>query len=595
MNLEFNQKIQLVKEKINIVDIIGRYLKLSRKGNNYWAICPFHQDSSPSMSVSQDKQIYKCFSCGEQGNAFIFLQKYKKIDFITALKELAEVAKIDLKTLNLSTNEKKDKHPLKKLNDLALSFYQYQLTTEPAKKALEYLKSRGMEQQTLNDFAIGYAPKANELVDYLKMQGYEYASIVEAGLAKINDQDEVKDMFINRIVFPIIDIDGSCLGFSARRYIKKENDNFKYVNTPETEIFKKGKILYNLFNAKNSIHTNNDNLYLVEGYMDVIALNHQNIKNCVALMGTNLTKEQLVILKKITNNIIIFLDGDEPGKMAAYKIAINLLLNNFNVKVINNSSNLDPDELASQDLKKFNLIINQTMHPMEFAIKFFNSKYDIKKDSDQLKEFLLILKPMWQALTDAIARKFYLDYLINLTNLNEQELVLILNDKKPEVVNKEDYSSSPKKVKKFEKITVKDKLLSLQKQLIYLLLLSRTVFTFLEQNKFIFCNQKLMNLYFLINQKYNEQKDLLKIDIDQILVELKENEIFSFLNEIIETYEKKKFEINETILKDYLRINQNYIIEIEIELLKNQINQSQEIEEKIKLLKKMSSLKNKLT
>jgi len=350
--------------------------------------------------VSQEKQIYKCFSCSEQGNVFIFLQKYKNIDFLSAVREVAKIAKIDLEKLhlNLTESQKIKLHPFKILNNLALNFYQYQMTTDLGKAAFNYLNDRKVSEKNINDFALGFAPSKNQLLEYLQLQGYQTNEIIGAGLAKITDKDKVKDMFFNRIIFPILDLDGECLGFSARSFIKNQDNlekaNFKYINTPETEIFKKGRILYNLYKAKNSLNPHNKSIYLVEGYMDVISLSSQEINNCVALMGTNLTKEHIATLKQFTNDIIIFLDGDIPGKEAAIKIATNLLAQNFNVKVIDNQTNQDPDELIKNNLEQFKAIINTTLHPLDFAINFYQAKYDFKQDSYQLKTFLKQLQDL---------------------------------------------------------------------------------------------------------------------------------------------------------------------------------------------------------
>lgn len=591
MSLAFSQKIQKVQEAVNIVDVVGQYLKLSHKGNNFWAVCPFHADSNPSLSVSKDKQIYKCFACGEQGDVFAFLKKYKNIDFISALKEVAKFAKLDLKDFELEINDAKktELHRFKVLNNLALSFYQYQLITEEGQAAAAYLKQRHISQNDINQFGLGYAPSNNQLLEYLKMQGYQQIDILEAGLAKVTAEDKIKDMFFNRITFPITDLEGNCLGFSARKYRQTAKDNFKYVNTPETEIFKKGQILYNLYNAKNAVSVNTNSIYLVEGYMDVISLAKQGINNCVAVMGTNLTKEQMQILKKLTNNMIIFLDGDNPGKTAAYKIATNLLLNDFNVKVVDNPTNLDPDELIQQKSEEFKQIIANPIHPLAFAINFFLAKYDIKKDSDQLNQFLEQLKPMWHAIKDPVTIKFYLGSLHKITNLSEQELTSVFHIiKQPEIKTT---SFVAKSKKKDIAPSWQEKLLEVQKYLFFLVLLDRSVYSFLEHEKFIFTDPNLMNLYFLISQQYQENEQLTKIDFDGILVLLQDNEISTFLEAIIKKNQNKNYDFKKSTLEDTLKHIKKYSIEIEIEKLNHQIINSDNYETKIELLKQMASLK----
>lgn len=600
MDQDFSQKIQQIKEQVNIVDIVGEYLKLTRKGNNFWAICPFHQDSNPSLSVSQEKQIYKCFSCGEQGNVFIFLQKYKNIDFLSAVREVAKIAKIDLEKLhlNLTESQKIKLHPFKILNNLALNFYQYQMTTDLGKAAFNYLNDRKVSEKNINDFALGFAPSKNQLLEYLQLQGYQTNEIIGAGLAKITDKDKVKDMFFNRIIFPILDLDGECLGFSARSFIKNQDNlekaNFKYINTPETEIFKKGRILYNLYKAKNSLNPHNKSIYLVEGYMDVISLSSQEINNCVALMGTNLTKEHIATLKQFTNDIIIFLDGDIPGKEAAIKIATNLLAQNFNVKVIDNQTNQDPDELIKNNLEQFKAIINTTLHPLDFAINFYQTKYDFKQDSYQLKTFLKQLQDLWNAIKDPITTKFYLEKLKVLTNLTETELFSVLKESQQIVAsNVVNQVNSKQKQSKFIPLSLKQKFLELQKQLFFFSLLDYQVYQILEKEKFIFDDQRLMTLHFLITEKYQREK-IQQIDLQELLNLLKDNELLPFYQEIINQHQNKKYQFTASIIKDDIKNIKNYRIELKIANLRSQITNTSNPEKQIELLQQMSNLKKNL-
>lgn len=600
MDQDFSQKIQQIKEQVNIVDIVGEYLKLTRKGNNFWAICPFHQDSNPSLSVSQEKQIYKCFSCGEQGNVFIFLQKYKNIDFLSAVREVAKIAKIDLEKLhlNLTESQKIKLHPFKILNNLALNFYQYQMTTDLGKAAFNYLNDRKVSEKNINDFALGFAPSKNQLLEYLQLQGYQTNEIIGAGLAKITDKDKVKDMFFNRIIFPILDLDGECLGFSARSFIKNQDNlekaNFKYINTPETEIFKKGRILYNLYKAKNSLNPHNKSIYLVEGYMDVISLSSQEINNCVALMGTNLTKEHIATLKQFTNDIIIFLDGDIPGKEAAIKIATNLLAQNFNVKVIDNQTNQDPDELIKNNLEQFKTIINTTLHPLDFAINFYQTKYDFKQDSYQLKTFLKQLQDLWNAIKDPITTKFYLEKLKVLTNLTETELFSVLKESQQIVAsNVVNQLNSKQKQSKFIPLSLKQKFLELQKQLFFFSLLDYQVYQILEKEKFIFDDQRLMTLHFLITEKYQREK-IQQIDLQELLNLLKDNELLPFYQEIINQHQNKKYQFTASIIKDDIKNIKNYRIELKIANLRSQITNTSNPEKQIELLQQMSNLKKNL-
>ncbi len=588
MDIEFNKKINEVKAKINIVEVMGKYLNLIRKGNNFWAICPFHEDSTPSLSISQEKQIYKCFSCGEQGNVFIFLQKYKNINFINALKEAADNVNLNLKEFDINLSEfnvETKKNPLKILNNIAMNFFSYQLLTDIGQEAMKYLQNRNITTENIKYFNIGYAPINNELIDYLNAQGYkDNIEFVKLGLMKINNKDQLLPTFSNRIMFAIKDEDGDCVGFSARNY-NREDKSYKYINSQETDFFKKSKILYNFNNVRNYIKKN-EVIYLTEGFMDVIALNNQNIKNVVALMGTNLTKEHILLLKKITTIIIIFLDGDLPGKIASLKIASVLLSNNFKVQIINNDTKFDPDELINKFPQKFYEIIKKTIHPFEFAINLSLTKYNIKKDSYELNEFLKSLVPIWTKINDVITQKFYLNMLAKITNLSTEDLIQILNIDNNLV-------TTTFSIKNKSKIEVKNIFFEAQEQLIFLVMLSRNVYLILEKEKFIFPNQDFMNLYFLISQKY-QNNQIEAINFDLILEELKGNSLLNILEKLLDKYKNKKFDLKPQIINDYLKIINNQLIDYEIKMINDKLKSEKNIEKQILLLKEISVLKNKI-
>lgn len=588
MDLEFNKKINDVKAKINIVEVMSKYLNLIRKGNNFWAMCPFHEDTTPSLSISQAKQIYKCFACGEQGNVFIFLQKYKNLNFINALKEAADTVNLNLKDFNLNlstfdTNIKKN--PLKVINNVAMNFFSYQLLTDIGQAAMEYLLSRNITAENIKVFNIGYAPANDLLMDYLHAQGYkEDIDLVKVGLLKINSKDQLHDAFSKRIMFAIKDEAGDCVGFSARSY-SGENKSYKYINSAETDFFKKSKILYNFYNVKNYIKKN-EIVYLTEGFMDVIALSNQNIKNVVALMGTNLTKEHILLLKKITNNIMIFLDGDLPGKIASLKIANILLANNFKVQIINNTTKFDPDELINKFPQQFHEIINKSIHPFEFAINLSLTNYDLKKDSYQLHEFLKSLIPMWIQINDAVTKKFYLNMLVKITNLSIEELTQVLNIEK----NNKLVTKNINKQLTIEKTNI---FLEAQAQLLFLVMLSKKVYLILEKEKFIFPNQDFMNLYFLISQKYQSDK-IEMIDLQLILKELQDNALLSILQKLIDKYKNKKFDLKPQIIADYLKSINNQLINYEIKMINEKLKCEKDIKKQILFLKEISILKTKI-
>ncbi|WP_375318269.1 DNA primase [Spiroplasma endosymbiont of Virgichneumon dumeticola] len=595
MDLEFNKKVSEIKAKISIVKVISKYLNLIQKGNNFWTICPFHEDSAPSLSISESKQIYKCFACGEQGNVFIFLQKFKNISFINALKEAAESASINLKEYDINLNDniiEPKTNPLLTINNTAMQFFSYQLLTDSGKKAMNYLEFRNINYDAIKNFNLGYAPSNNELRDYLRAQGYKDSDIINLGLAKINNNDQVIDSFFNRIIFAIKDNNGNCVGFSARSYLE-DDKSAKYINSPQSQIFKKGNILYNFEQVK--LHLKKDDtIYLTEGFMDTIALSTINIKTSVALMGTNLTQEHIILLKKATNNIIIFLDGDIPGKLACLKIATVLLSQNFKVQIINNNTKYDPDELINKHPNQFKNIIASTIHPFEFAINLGLTQNDIKKDSYQLNAFLKSLLPIWETMTDIVTKRFYLNHLVTITNLTINDLTQILLLEKP--LHKETIISKPV-ISNYQKpqtrLVTKNKIIEAQKQLIFLVLMSRDVYVILEKEKFIFPHQDYMTLYFLISQIY--QNETIKyIDFRTIINELQTNLLLDTLQTIINQYKDKEFDLKPRIIIDYLKIINNELIEYEIRGINEQLKNETNLTTQIQLLKQISLLKTKI-
>ena len=290
-------KINEIRSANDIVDVISSYIPLEKKGKNFFGVCPFHDDSNPSMSVSKDKQIYKCFSCGASGNVFNFVMDYEHVDFKEALAILAKKAGIVLNSVNVKSKENKyDKYY--KMYDISLKFYQNNLSSNLGTSAKEYLHKRGITDELIKTFKIGLATTSKDsLTKVLNSKDYTNREIELYGLGT-----GTNDLYINRIMFPLFDISNNIVGFSGRIY--NTSSSSKYINTKETPIFKKGELLYNYYNAKDSVRLLKK-IVLVEGFMDVIRLHSINVTNAIALMGTSLTKEQINLLKRLSLNIIL--------------------------------------------------------------------------------------------------------------------------------------------------------------------------------------------------------------------------------------------------------------------------------------------------
>lgn len=333
--------IQKIKEQADIVDIINEYVHLEKKGNDYVGLCPFHDDKNPSMHVSPTKKIFKCFSCNEAGDVIGFVKKIKKISSFEAAREVGEKIGIHFEL----TEAEKEKLKNQKYYDIieeATNFYNFYLkNTYEGEKGLEYLRSRGIDLDIINHFRIGLASKdRNLLYKALLEKGYLQLDMIEVGLLAGKDKDI--DMFRNRIIFPLTNLDGEVVGFSGRKYLENDSE-VKYINSSENVIFKKGNILYNFDKAIEHIKSENG-VILFEGFMDVIAAYRSGVYNIVASMGTALTLNQVQAIQRFTDTITICYDGDTPGIEATKKAIDILLKQNMNVAIVSIPEGLDPDE-----------------------------------------------------------------------------------------------------------------------------------------------------------------------------------------------------------------------------------------------------------
>lgn len=362
-----NEVINEIRRKSDIVEVVSRYVNLTKAGKNYLGVCPFHDDHSPSMSVSPEKQIYTCFSCGASGNVFTFVSDFEKISFTEAVRLLGEKAGINISG-NIKESTKRDDYY--DIYDLASKFYQNSINTSLGKNAIEYLENRHLDKETIKKFGIGLSVQKVSLTEYLTNKKYTTERLIDIGLTN----DNGKDIFVSRIMFPIWDLSGNVVAFSGRIYNTK--DNSKYINTKETDKFKKGKILYNYHIAKEHLKKN-DTIIIMEGQMDVIRASTVGINNCIATMGTALTNDHKLVLKNMAKNIILCFDGDSAGEKATNN-AIELLENTgVNLKVVRLPNKMDPDEYILKEGKdSFIYQINSAMNLIDYKMEL------LKKDKD---------------------------------------------------------------------------------------------------------------------------------------------------------------------------------------------------------------------
>lgn len=379
------ERINEIREGINIVDLIGNYVDLTKKGSNYMASCPFHEDNHPSFSVSTDKQIFKCFSCGRGGNIYTFLQEIEGISFQESVIKAAEFAGFSMEGLEYhQTNLDPEKQSLYDIHEISTEFYHhYLMNTKPGQEALNYLLNRGFTTQQLESFKIGLSPENSEiLVKVLQDKGFNIKNLVDSGIFYQDDNGSLFDRFNQRIIFPLDGINGQIVGFSGRIY-KDSNTHAKYLNSPETKIFNKSQCIYN-FNHAKAKAKQIDQLIIVEGYMDVISLDQFGVNNVVATMGTSLTDQHLKAIQKVSKNVIFIFDGDAAGQKASSR-AFELLkkfpkLTGKHVLIPNQ---MDPDEwIKKNGLESFNHLVRHAMSSFDFEKQYIASRYNLEDDRE---------------------------------------------------------------------------------------------------------------------------------------------------------------------------------------------------------------------
>lgn len=386
---EDNDLFEAVLHHCDIVDVVSHYITVHKAGSGHVALCPFHDDSNPSMQISKSKQIFKCFVCGEGGNAISFVSKFEKIPYREAMKKVAEISGYsDPRLQQVPTFKVVDESKnrlYKALGDLQ-TYYRYSLSIPEGEKAREYLSSRNLDQEIQERYGIGYAPKdGGKTISFLQLKKHSLKVLEEAGVATNNG----KDRFQGRITFPIHNPDGQVIGFSARRF-EEGQEGGKYVNSPESTIFHKGNILYNYHRALPASRIEGC-CYLCEGFMDVIALHKAGIDSSLALMGTALTKEHASLLRKLKCEIRIALDGDGPGQEATLKTANLLHKENIPFKIVDYQGDTrDPDEILNQEGKDALLArLNRTISAFDFTLNHYRSKAG---EMDKNKRMELVMR-----------------------------------------------------------------------------------------------------------------------------------------------------------------------------------------------------------
>lgn len=402
--------IEDVRMKNDIVDVVSQYVKLNRKGNSYFGLCPFHNEKTPSFSVTPSKQMYYCFGCGAGGNVFNFIMEYENFTFGEALQHLADRAGVELPKIEYSKEAKEKaqrKALLLEINKKAAQYFYYQLRREIGKTAYKYLTGRGLSDETIKKFGLGYSDKySDDLYRYLKAQGYQDELLRESGLFNVDERHGMYDKFWNRVIFPIMDVNNRVIGFGGR---VMGDGKPKYLNSPETKIFDKSRNLYGLNVART---TRKNYLILCEGYMDVISMHQAGFTNAVASLGTALTSGHASLLKRYTKEVLLLYDSDEAGIRAALRGIPILRDAGVGARVVNLKPYKDPDEfIKNMGAEAFEERLAQAMDSFMFRISASESEYPMEEPQGQ-NRFFDNCAAMLLELEDELERNLYIDAIV---------------------------------------------------------------------------------------------------------------------------------------------------------------------------------------
>ena len=412
-----------VRQSNDIVDVISQYVHLKRSGRNYFGLCPFHNEKSPSFSVSPDKQIFHCFGCGVGGNVITFVSQIEGLNFVETVQMLAERANIQLPTLQNNGDTQREilKDKVYKVNEFAAEYYHQNLYKPQAKMAQEYVKKRQLTNETLKSFRIGFSGKFDQLYQELKKQGFQEQEILESGLVNKNERGQYIDRYRNRLMFPICDARGRVIAFGGRVL---DDSKPKYINSPENVVYSKGRHLFGLNVAKKG---DTKKILIVEGYMDVISLHQRGITNVVASLGTALTEQQGWLLRKNSEQIILSFDSDEAGIKAKLR-SIEILQNmGCDLRVLQLEGAKDPDEyILKYGNMRFQNAVDKAFSVVEFKVKILKKELDLDNTNDKIK-FLNEIAKLISKVDNTMEREVYIEKIAKEYDISKEAIYAEVN------------------------------------------------------------------------------------------------------------------------------------------------------------------------
>lgn len=565
--------INEIRNKVDIVDIISSYIPLSMRGKNYFGVCPFHDDHSPSMSVSKDKQIYTCFSCGATGNVFKFIEDYEHISFMDALKKCADMCGVDLKINNSKETTIKRNKELYDIYELSQKFYQNNINSEKGTDAKKYLYDRQLTDSEIKEFEIGLSLDDYDLLTkLLQKKQFQDKDLLKSGLCNANENG-LYDIYRSRIMFPLHDIYGNVIGYNGRAY--KGDITNKYVNSKETDIFKKRDYLYNYHRAKDCAHEKKE-IIIMEGPMDVIRASTIGVKNVVATLGTSFGPSQTSLIRRLSENVILCFDGDSAG-LKATKLAINELQKvGINPKIVRLPNNQDPDEyIKSNGKDKFLEQLNKAYNVLEFKEILLKEDINLNSAEDMSKYIKSMIKEI-DAIDDDILRELTINKLCEETKINKETILSKLSTK--EKIEIKVPVRKSKKQNKYERSV---------ERLLYYMLQNKEVIEIYDKKITHIQNERYRHLAFQISAFYKTNG---YIDVADLLTEVREDdEIVKAIGEITSLNLKEKY--TEEEINDYLNNIKEYNDLEKIDKYKSELAMTNDLNAKIQLANKLIEYK----
>ena len=567
-----NNLINEIKNSVDIVDVISSYLPLSAKGKNYFGVCPFHDDHSPSMSVSKEKQIYTCFSCGATGNVIKFIQDYENISFLEAVKKIADIAGISVNIKG--KNDYNKNQDLYDIYELAQKFYQNNINSSKGKKARDYLHSRHLNDDIIKEFGIGLSLPDRDILTNMLKNKYDETTLIKSGLINEGEYD-LYDVYHNRIMFPLYSLSGQVIGYNGRVYNgEKEN---KYVNSKETPIFKKRELLYNYHRAKDECRVKKC-VFIVEGPMDVIRCYSVGVKNVVAALGTAFGHEQAMLIRKLASEVVLMYDGDDAGLKGTKTTITELEKIGITPKIVRLENNMDPDEyILTKGKDTFLNKINNPMNIMEFKASLLKMNTNLNS-SEELAKYANNMINEISKIDDDVLKEISINKLSDETKLD----VNFIKDKVASLKPIKEVKNEVKSVKlsKYEKS---------EQALLYYMLRSDMVIKIYDKKITYMPTPKYRHLAFQISYFYKQHGN---ISISDLITELRDDpESINTIGEI--NMLKLNEEVDVEAIDDYINNIRIYNEKNESNKYKDELKREVDLKKKVELAMKAIAFKKR--